>query len=284
MEPQILTEQQKRSIQGQLIEAGYPDPEKMLNTANKVFAGLDRVERDGIVLFDGESGTSMFSILLFVDKGDGDYRHFSTRASWQWPSPILRPELLNMVVDEYHLEKGGIPHTDRIKDQLMIQVDKQNKADQAMMNEPLKSAFEGLGIPGATRLVSSGAWKEGILFLDALRYMWVQGSETGILLRLGIIAQLSTTDGSPPFIAQVTVTPELTKELVAPDKSRAMGELRYHYGQGPIPDMEKIKQDVHRLFTKQHLEVSPDNTKVRHIPENQPQPGPTNDNPYRPRR
>ena len=282
MEPQILTEQQERSIRGQLIEAGYPNPEKILKTAHAVYSGLDRVEHDGISFFDGEPKDNLFSILLFVDKGKGDYRHYSTRASWQWPSPILSLGI-NMVVEEYHAANGGIPTVHRIKDLLMIQVDQQNKADEAILNEPLKSALECLGIPGSTRLVSSGAWEEGVLFLEAVRDMRVLGTEAAIRLRLEIITIFSSKDGSPARIAQVSVTPDPSIQLFAANGSEPLDKLRYHYRHGPIPDIGKIEQDVQTIFATQQQEVSQDSLKVRQVPQNQPPPGPSIKRPYRPR-
>jgi len=275
MEQQILTQQQQQSVRAQLIELGYPDSETMLKTARPVFAGIDPVERDGINIFDGKPKDNMFSILLFVDNGEGDYRHFSTRASWEWPSQILYTGI-NIVAEEYHAERGGIPAPHEIQDQLMVQVGRQDRADEAMMSEPLKSALECLGIPGSTRLVLSGAWEEGVVFLEAVRDVRLHDTEKDIRLRLEIISYLSTNDGSPPFIAEVTVIPSSAKELSKDGPLTPIGELRYHYGYAPIPDIGQIERDVYGLFAKQQQEVTEDLQKARQIsrdlgpPENNP--------------
>jgi hypothetical protein len=188
-----------------------------------------------------------------------------------------------MVVEEYQAEKGGIPNVHRIKDQLMMQVDRQNKADKAMMSEPLKSGLERLGIPSSTRLVASGAWKEGVLFLDAVRDMRVQGTDTDIHLRLRIISQLSAKEGSQPFIAQVSVIPDPPIELFAVGRSGPGGKLRYHYGYGPIPDIGKIEQDVQALFTTQQREISQASQKAQQVSPNQRPPGTIANKRYRPR-
>jgi hypothetical protein len=233
----FLTNDQWRDIGHQLTEKGYTNIDGMLDTTQMIFAKIDTIGKDGVLMYDPARPVDVFHSVFFIkDETTDSYSLYSAKAIYQGPSPV-RSELMYNIEKQYCIADGIIPDKQVIENEVMRTVEILGRRDKLRYNGPIENEFLLLGFDEFYDILETGKHYGNLTYLTADRHLPnpTEQGHSKIYFEFVVVTPPRDKD---PFIAMVKAS--LGNELERHKWPSVKGERVFSKSVGPLLDIPQM--------------------------------------------